>query len=140
MGPLRLSKVNAMWFFIEHASGLVVDIDGAEESGKLILYEKSGSDNQLWKYDEDDKVLVSKTGLVADVLGANTDEGASVIGYSRNETENQKFKIKGLYIHSKMHDMVFDVQGGDISPRAEIIMYPKQENSNQQFFLVPEHY
>jgi hypothetical protein len=49
---------------------------------------------KLWKFDDEGR-LVNKTGLVADIEGGDGEEGASVIGWERNdddEAENQKWR------------------------------------------------
>ena len=93
---------------IQAANGLVLDIAGGEQGG----------DNQLWKLEEGR--LVNKTGMVADVMGANTEEEAEVVGWEKHDGENQKWSIKDKCIHSELTDMVMDLKGGVMEAGTEV--------------------
>eukprot|EP00091_Calanus_sinicus_P021144 TRINITY_DN6107_c0_g1_i2.p2 TRINITY_DN6107_c0_g1~~TRINITY_DN6107_c0_g1_i2.p2 ORF type:complete len:108 (-),score=37.72 TRINITY_DN6107_c0_g1_i2:178-501(-) len=75
------------WCVIQAATGLVLDIAGGEQGGKLIIFTKHGGDNQLWKLEEGR--LVNKTGMVADVMGANKEKEQRWLG-GRDMTERTR--------------------------------------------------
>ena len=123
------------WCVIQAANGLVLDIAGGEQGGKLIIFTKHGGDNQLWKLEEGR--LVNKTGMVADVMGANTEEEAEVVGWEKHDGENQKWSIKDNCIHSELTDMVMDLKGGVMEAGTEVIMFPKHGGANQAWLIYP---
>ena len=126
----------AGWCVIQAAKGLVLDIAGGEQGGKLIIFTKHGGDNQLWKLEEG--MLVNKTGMVADVMCANKEEEAEVVGWEKHDGENQKWSIKDNCIHSELTDMVMDLKGGVMEAGTEVIMFHKHGGANQAWFIYPQ--
>ena len=123
------------WFVIQTANGLVLDIAGGVQGGKLIIYTKHGGDNQLWKFEEGR--LVNKMGMVADIMAGSMEEEAEVIGWERHDGDNQKWSMQGNFIHSELTDMVMDLKGGIMEEGTEVIMFPKHGGSNQTWFVYP---
>ena len=123
------------WFVIQTANGLVLDIAGGVQGGKLIIYTKHGGDNQLWKLEEGR--LVNKMGMVADIMAGSMEEEAEVIGWERHDGDNQKWSMQGNFIHSELTDMVMDLKGGIMEEGTEVIMFPKHGGSNQTWVLYP---
>ena len=123
----------AEWFVIQTANGLVLDLAGGVQGGKLVIYNKHGGDNQLWKLEEGR--LVNKTGMVADIKAASNEEEAEVIGWEKHDGDNQKWSIKGNFIHSQLSDMVMDLKEGVMEEGAEVIMFPKHGGPNQMWFV-----
>ena len=121
------------WCVVETANGLVLDLAGGEQGGKLIIFTRHGGDNQLWRMEEGR--LVNKMGMVADIMGASKEEGVGVIGWERHEGENQKWSMKENFIHSEMTDMVMDLKEGSMEAGTEVIMFPKHGGSNQTWFV-----
>ena len=63
------------WNYINAFNGKVVGIQGGK-GGMLVCQDKNGSDNQMWKFE--DGMVVSKTGLVADIPHSRVEEGVQV--------------------------------------------------------------
>eukprot|EP00092_Neocalanus_flemingeri_P082806 GFUD01103816.1.p2 GENE.GFUD01103816.1~~GFUD01103816.1.p2 ORF type:complete len:128 (-),score=38.07 GFUD01103816.1:31-414(-) len=123
------------WFLIQTANGLVLDVAGGVQGGKLIIYQKHGGDNQLWRFEEGR--LVNKIGMVADIMAGSTEEEAEVIAWEKHDGDNQKWSMKENYIHSELTDMVMDLKEGQMEEGAEVIMFPKHGGSNQMWFVYP---
>lgn len=70
----------------------VLDISGANENGEIIMWPSNGGDNQKWHFDED-MTIRSELGHVLDVEHASTDSGSGLIAFSKQDQENQKFRI-----------------------------------------------
>ena len=123
------------WSVIQTANGLVLDIAGGEQGGKIIVYTRHGGDNQLWRMEEGR--LVNKTGMVADIMEGSREEGAGVIAWEKHDGLNQKWSLKENYIHSEMTDMVMDLKEGVMESGTEVIMFPKHGGANQKWFIYP---
>eukprot|EP00092_Neocalanus_flemingeri_P057308 GFUD01068082.1.p2 GENE.GFUD01068082.1~~GFUD01068082.1.p2 ORF type:complete len:128 (-),score=40.39 GFUD01068082.1:32-415(-) len=123
------------WFVIQTANGLVLDIAGGVQGGKLIIYQKHRGNNQLWRFEEGR--LVNKIGMVADIMAGSTEEEAEVIAWEKHDGDNQKWSMKENFIHSELTDMVMDLKEGHMEEGAEVIMFPKHGGSNQMWFVYP---
>ena len=123
------------WCVVQTASGLVLDIAGGEQGGKIIVYTRHGGDNQLWRLE--DGRLVNKTGMVADIAEASMEEGARVIAWEKHDGLNQKWSLKENCIHSQLTDMVMDLKEGGMEPGTEVIMFTKHGGNNQKWFIYP---
>ena len=124
---------------------MVLDIHGgATQGGKIQTFpHKRGQncDNQLWHLDKDG-FLKSKTGLVADIQGANSSQGANVIAWPQKShgTANQQWVIRDGRIRSKLNNLVMDIHSASTAPCTNIIMWPEKTsgNANQMWRMVPE--
>merc|ERR1712179_311631 len=122
------------WYYITASNGMVLDIHSAKEGGKLILYNRHGGDNQLWRFQ--DGMLVSKTGLVADMQGASREPGTQLIAWQRHGEANQRFHQHNDSIVSNLHGLVFNVRDGNLRADAEVVMWPSHGGHTQSFTLV----
>jgi len=78
----------------------------------------------------------ANTGLVLDVSGASTANGAGLIVFNRNGNRNQQFQFGGASTIVNVNSgLVLDISGGAASGR-RLIQYRYNGGSNQQFFLV----
>ena len=85
-----LKMIGPQYFFIVNQHyGLVLDISTGKKDGNLILREAHGGPSQLWRWDEDCR-LVSKLGLVADVKGKSKKAGAVCQAWDAHDRLNQK--------------------------------------------------
>ena len=121
------------WFMIQTSNGLVLDIAGAAQGGRLTIFQAHGGDNQLWRFE--DGCLVSKVGLVADIMGGDRNTGAGVIASTRHGEINQKWSLQGNLIQSKMTGLVMEVKDGKMVSGTEVTMMDKRESSNQKWFM-----
>ncbi|PSN42604.1 hypothetical protein C0J52_19716 [Blattella germanica] len=73
---------------------LVMDVENADDNGKLILWpaKDSDNDNQKWTFDPDFSIR-NGLGTVLDVEGGSTDNGAKIGGYAKHGGDNQKFRV-----------------------------------------------
>jgi len=88
---------NQQWTFkkgriVSKHSGLVLDISGGGETGEIITWSDSGSDNQKWYFDEDFTIR-SEMGTYLHVKDASTDNSAPLMAVSSQGSENQKFRV-----------------------------------------------
>ena len=79
--------------------------------------------------------LVSKVGLVADIMGGDRNIGAGVIASVRHGEINQKWSLQGNLIQSKMTGLVMEVKDGKMVSGTEVTMMEKRENTNQMWLL-----
>ena len=90
----KMSKLNStsddQYFFIaSQESGLVLEISVGKKGGDLILSKARGTPNQLWRLDENRR-LVSRLGLVADIKGKNKRGGTVCHAWTAHDDLNQK--------------------------------------------------
>merc|ERR1719309_1457417 len=102
---------NYTWFLIKAPNGLVLGTAGTESGERVILMNNSGADNQLWQWSADDQLVSNSTGMAMDISGKSDADGAPVITWSKHDGDNQKWEIRGDYIHSKMNDKVMQASG-----------------------------
>jgi len=127
------------WFTIENlASGRVLDISGGEEGGKLIIHDRHGGDNQLFKFDYDGSII-SKSGLCLDIKDCSDDNCAEVIGWSPNGGDNQKWRVVGTRIESQMNGKVLDIFEGGTDNCTAVIVHDHHGGENQRWNVIP-HY
>src|SRR5438270_13355990 len=116
--PMNLdgSDTMANHFFIQsRLNGFVLDVQGGSTAPgtPVITFPKktSGTDNQLWRLD-DNGFLVSKlTGFVLDIRGANPSPGTPVIAFPRKTsgTQNQQWSlVHEGFIASLLNSLVLD--------------------------------
>ena len=105
----------------------MLDIAGGVNGGKLTLFTMHGGDNQLWRFE--DGCLVSKMGLVADVKAGNRGEGATVIASSWHGNINQKWRLRGSLIESRMTGMVLGLKDGEHGSGAEVVTRSRGGNN-----------
>merc|ERR1712130_218662 len=131
MGSLTYSitMLTFEWFTIEGGNGHVLDICNCEHGASLILHPKHGGDNQLWKFENG--LLVSKTGLVADIEGGSTEQGAKVIAWDKHGGINQQFSCYPTgVIMSNATGHALEVSSGTL------VMMPQNGGENQKFRFV----
>ncbi|KAL9968186.1 hypothetical protein ACROYT_G026529 [Oculina patagonica] len=97
------------FFFIasQHYNGFVLDISTGKKGGNLVLWEAYGGPSQLWRWDEDCR-LVSKLGLVADIKGKRKKAGTVCHAWIAHDGLNQKWRVEEGAIKSNLNDLVID--------------------------------
>jgi hypothetical protein len=84
------------------------------------------------------EVVNRHSGLVLDVTGASTTDGAQIIQWYENGTANQQWEIVGLgagnyKFVNRNSGLLLDVSGGSISEGANVIQWHDHDGSNQQW-------
>ena len=122
------------YFFIaSHKNGLVLDIITGKKDGDLVLSEAHGKPSQLWRWDEDCR-LVSKLGLVADIKGKNKKAGAVCHAWNSHDGLNQKWRVEEGAIKSSLNDLVIDAT--ELPVTMEVA---KENTSSQKWHFIPEN-
>nr|WP_245325256.1 RICIN domain-containing protein [Microbacterium amylolyticum] len=87
-------------------------------------------------------VLVNRhSGLVADVLNASTENGASIVQFTRTDEAWQRWRFESMgsdyyRIVSAHSGKAIDVSRSSMDNGADIVQYTPHERANQQFRLV----
>ena len=71
-----------------------MDLQSADDNGKLILWpaKDRDNDNQKWTFDPDFSIR-NGLGTVLDVSHSSKDNGAEIGGYAKHGGDNQKFRV-----------------------------------------------
>eukprot|EP00731_Ephydatia_muelleri_P012376 Em0006g1270a len=82
------------FFIVSMLNGKVMDCGSGEKGSHLVVWERHGGKNQLWK--RDGQYLVSLQGNVLDIANSSLTRGAPVVVSSKNTpvTDNQLFELK----------------------------------------------
>ena len=130
----RLVVPSVKYFFIvNQANGLVLDFPTGRKHGDLLLSEADGKPSQLWRWDEDCR-LVSKLGLVADIKGNSKKAGAVCHAWNVHDGLNQKWRVEEGAIKSNLNDLVIDAT--ELPVTMEVA---KEGTSSQKWHFVPEN-
>ncbi len=123
----------SQYFFIaSQKNGLVLDISTGEKGGNLVLGKAHGGPSQLWRWDEDYR-LVSKLGLVADIEGKRKKAGAVCHAWNAHDGLNQKWRFEDETIKSNLNNLVIDAASLPIS------MHEVNDTPTQKWYFVPEN-
>ena len=129
----RLAVRSVKYFFIvNQTNGLVLDISTGRKDGDLVLSEAHGKPSQLWRWDEDCR-LVSKLGLVADIKGKNKKAGAVCHAWNAHDGLNQKWRVEEGAVKSSLNDLVIDASRMTVTMRKAT-----DSQSTQKWYFVPE--
>ena len=133
----RLVVRSVKYFFIvNQTNGLVLDISTGTKGGDLVLKEAHGKPSQLWRWDEDCR-LVSKLGLVADIKCKNKKEGAVCHAWDAHDGLNQKWRVEEGAIKSSLNNLVIDVLWQSVI-NPVIMRNATDGESSQKWYFVPE--
>ena len=113
-------------------NGLVLDISTGEKGGDLVLRELRGNSSQLWRLDEDRR-LVSKLGLVADIKGKKKKAGTVCHAWKAHDGLNQKWRFEDDTITSDFNNLVIDAQTQPVA------MYEADGSLSQKWYFIPEN-
>ena len=128
----RLVVPSLKYFFIVNQSnGKVLDISTGKKDGDLVLTEAHGTPSQLWRWDEDCR-LVSKLGLVADIKGKNKKPGTVCHAWNAHDGLSQKWHFEDDEIKSDLNNLVMDARTRPVS------MYEVDGSLPQKWYFVPE--
>lgn len=114
-------------------SGLVLDVEGSGGAGsKVILFEETGGDNQLFYNDVIDGTIRSKCNdlcLTPDDFGTlTTDE------FDGREEQLWKYKTDSNCIrNTNIKEKCIDVAAGETDPGSRVCVFDMSESENQQF-------
>ncbi|KAL9968188.1 hypothetical protein ACROYT_G026531 [Oculina patagonica] len=123
----------SQYFFIaSQHNGLVLDISAGKKGGKLVLSEADGGPSQLWRWDEDCR-LVSKLDLVADIEGKSKKAGAVCHAWNAHDGLNQKWRFEEGAIKSNLNGLVIDAVTQLVS------MQEVNGTLTQMWYFVPEN-
>ena len=129
----RLVKPSLKYFFIvNQRNKSVLEISAGKKGGDLVLSVEPGKFSQLWRLDEDRR-LVSKLGLVADIKGKNKKPGAVCHAWNAHDGLNQKWHFEEHAIRSDLNNLVIDARAQAVS------MYEVDGSLPQKWYFVPEN-
>ena len=129
----RLIVPSVKYFFVvSQDNGLVLDISTVQKGAHLILSEVNGESSQLWRWDEDGR-LVSKLGLVADIKGKSKKAGAVCHVWDAHDGLNQKWRVEDEAIKSNFSNLVIDAVTEPVS------MHEVNDSPTQKWYFVPEN-
>ena len=129
----RLVVPSLKYFYIVNKTKKsVLEISTGKKGGDLVLSEALGKSNQLWRLDEDRR-LVSKLGLVADIKGKKKKPGAVCHAWNARDDLSQKWHFEDDAIKSDFNNLVLDAQNKSVSMREEDVSSP------QKWYFVPEN-
>ena len=123
--------VSRYFFVVNQESGLVLNVSTGKKGGKLVLSEAHQGSSQLWRWDEDCR-LVSKLGLVADIKGKKKKTGAVCHGWNAHDGLNQKWRVEEGAIKSNLSNLVIHGVNQMISMQKVI------GSSSQKWYFIPE--
>ena len=122
------------FFIVNQHYGLVLDISTGKKDGDLVLREADGRPGQLWRWDEDCR-LVSKLGLVADIEGKSKKAGAVCHAWDVHGGLNQKWRVEEGAIKSNLSNLVIDAVTQPVSMH-EVNVTPTLK---QKWYFIPEN-
>jgi hypothetical protein len=129
-------------FFIASAANinLVLDISGGgkENFSKVIIWERHGDSNQLWKINGD-KIISVHCGRSLDIEGGIAG-GRHLIIFDSHGGENQRFRYNSddRTISIGNSNLRLDISGGNIRAGTQVIAYEKHCGGNQQWVIIPK--
>ena len=132
MSELNSTLDDQYFFLASEYSGLVLEISTGKKGGDLVLSEARGKSSQLWRWDEDRR-LVSKLGWVADIKGKNKKAGTVCHAWKAHDGLNQKWFFEDGAIKSDLNNLVIDAGTQPAS------MYEVDGSSSQKWYFVPEN-
>lgn len=122
------------YFFIaSQKNGLVLDISADTKGGDLVLSEAQGKPSQLWRWDEDCR-LVSKLGLVAHIKGKKKKAGTVCQAWDAHDDLNQKWRVEEGAIKSSLNGLVMDASSLPVTMRDA-----EEGTSSQKWYFIPEN-
>ncbi|KAL9968189.1 hypothetical protein ACROYT_G026532 [Oculina patagonica] len=124
--------MNQFFFIVSRYNGFVLDISTGYRGGNLVLSEADGRFSQLWRWDEDCR-LISKLGLVADIEGKRKKVGAACHAWNPHDGLNQKWRVEEGAIKSNLNNLVIDAATQPVS------MYEVDGTSFQKWYFIPEN-
>ena len=120
------------FLIVSHENGLVLDISTGKKRGDLVLSEARGKSSQLWRLDEDRR-LVSKLGLVADIKGKNKKVGTVCHAWEAHDGLNQKWHFEDDAIKSDLNNLAIDARTRPVS------MHEVDDSLTQKWNFIPEN-
>ena len=132
MSKLNSTPDDQYFFIVSKYKGLALGISTGKKGGDLVLSEARGRSRQLWRLDEDHR-LVSKLGLVADIKGKKKKPGAVCHAWKAHDGLNQKWHFEDDAIKSDLNNLVIDARAQAAS------MYGVDGSLSQKWYFVPEN-
>ena len=132
MSKLNSTSDDQYFFIASQESGLVLEISAGKKGGDLILSKARGTPNQQWRLDENRR-LVSRLGLVADIKGKNKRGGTVCHAWTAHDDLNQKWRFEDDAIKSDLNNFVIDAHTKPVS------MYAVDGSLTQKWYFVPEN-
>jgi len=124
------------YFFIKsQSSGLYLDVKGASSSPHtpVILWGKTGNDNQIWYHDALTRTIRSKqSNLCLDING----DRLCINDYQQSEDQQLIYHPDSQMIRNvQQSSRVLDVVGDQKDPGAEVCIYGEHGRDNQKWEL-----
>lgn len=119
------------FLIVSQENGLVLDISTGKKGGDLVLSKARGKSSQLWRLDEDRR-LVTKLGLVADIKGKNKKAGTVCHAWKAHDGLNQKWYFEDDAIRSDLNNLVIDARTRPVS------MHEVNGSLSQKWSFIPE--
>ena len=136
MGEFKSTKDDHLepkyFLIVSLGNGLVLDISTGKKGGDLVLSELRGNSSQLWRLDEDRR-LVSKLGLVADIKGKKKEAGTVCHAWKAHDGLNQKWLFEDDAIKSDFNNLVIDARTRPVA------MYEADGSLSQKWYFIPEN-
>ena len=123
---------NKYFYDLNGEDGKALDSASDKQGNRLITSEFLRHSSQMWKWDSEGR-LVSKSGLVADISVANTNDpnveaGAQVVLSTSTDTSRQKWEKDDEYIKSKHYPLVMGACESELTTEFDLdIVYSKSE-------------
>ena len=121
------------FFIVSQDNRLVLDISTGNKGGNL-LSEADGRPSQLWRWDEDCR-LVSKLGLVVDIKHKSKKADAVCHAWNAHDGLNQKWRVEEGAIKSNLSNLVIDAVTQPVSMH-EVNCSPTLK---QKWYFFPEN-
>ena len=117
---------------------LDVNEGSTKDRARIILFDYSGNDNQLWVR-EGNALISKKSGKALDIEGGEG-EGKNIIQFSKNNGANQQFKItvgnsSGVVYITSPSGLALTVKNNNIAKREEIVVSKLTGAHNQLWVL-----
>ena len=125
-------SVPEYFLIVSLENGLVLDISPGKKGGDLVLREARGKSSQLWTLDEDRR-LVSKLGLVADIKDKKKKAGGVCHAWEAHDGLNQKWRFEDDTIKSDFNNLVIDAHTQPVA------MYQADSSLSQKWYFIPEN-
>ena len=125
-------SVPEYFLIVSLENGLVLDISPGKKGGDLVLREARGKSSQLWTLDEDRR-LVSKLGLVADIKDKKKKAGGVCHAWEAHDGLNQKWRFEDDTIKSDFNNLVIDAHTQPVA------MYQADGSLSQKWHFIPEN-
>jgi len=135
----RWVEVKDGWGYLENKTGFVLDVSNGNQANgaEMWLWEKNGTDAQMWKVHPASGEIQSKFGRFLDLSGGKVEQNNKIHNWDRNGTPAQKWH----FLEEWYHIVPFELNNGlalTIRPGESAALHDKKGGPNQLFRIVLE--